>query len=387
MKIGIFRNENGGCDYYRATLPIRTACYHGQDKSCELWVNNIYHEVVNQTEKFKTMMESDIFIFQRLGGVDLIKKMREFIKDNNLKAKIVVDHDDDIFNVSPLSAHYADSGVEEIKIVHNGKLIHEWKDGFNIDIKKNKFRLDQIKKTVEGADMVTVTNENLAKVFRQYNGNVKILPNFVDVSEWNRPNILRENPNEIRIGWGGGQSHWEDLLIIRDVLKDVARRNRNVKIVMIGWKPLTMENDFRPGQFEYHDWVDMAAHPYRMALLDLDIGVIPIKDNKFNRCKSSIKWVEYSSLKIPSVCSYLEPYKEVADMETGADYGVFVENNDVRAWTEGLNKLINNKILRQQIGLNARRLVEDHFDINKKFHLWTDAYKELINGNPIKSPA
>jgi hypothetical protein len=305
MKVGIFRVSDTASDFYRTTLPLLTAAKYGQVESSQLWVANLYYEVANRTGKFMDVMTSDIFLLQRLGGQSVIDRMRQFIKDNNLKSKIVMDHDDDIFNTSPLSEHYADNGTEEVKIVHNGKLLHEWKDGININIKKNRIKMDDMKKTIGMVDMVTVTNENLANIFRPYNENVRILPNCIDVPEWNKLNIVRDNPEEIRIGWQGGHSHWEDLLMIRDPLKQICEKYPNVKIVMMGYMPVSMDKEFRQGQLEFKKWVEVPAHPYRLAAMDLDIGLIPLKKNQFNICKSPIKWVEYSALKIPSIASYV----------------------------------------------------------------------------------
>ena len=42
-----------------------------------------------------------------------------------------------------------------------------------------------------------------------------------------------------------------------------------------------------------------------------DIFIAPLLDNLFNRCKSQIKFLEYSVLGVAGVFSRLEPYKSV----------------------------------------------------------------------------
>ena len=287
-----------------------------------------------------------------------------------------MDYDDDIFHVSPLSNHYVDYGTEEIKIENNGQIIHEWKDGVNIDIKKNQNTIDEIKKSIESVDMITTTNDYLANVLREFNPSVKVLPNCVDLNQWNRLDIRRKNPDEIRICWAGGHSHWEDLYLIRTSLIEIARKYPNVKILMVGYMPQSMEKDFRPGQFEFHPWVETPAHPFRTAALDIDIAIIPCKDSIFNRSKSTIKWVEFSSLKIPCVASYVQPYRSIQDYDK-VNRGIFVDNNDENAWIRGIELLINDEKLRKEIGENGRKFVEDHHDINTQYHQWVDAFNEV----------
>jgi O-antigen biosynthesis protein len=190
--------------------------------------------------------------------------------------------------------------------------------------------------------------------------------------------IVRKNPEEIRIGWAGGHSHWEDLHMIREPLKEIGEKYPNVKIVMLGYKPATFEADYRKGQVEFHEWVDFAAHPYRLAAMDLDIGLIPLKENQFNMCKSEIKLVEYSALNVPSVCSYVGPYVNFSNHDQGEN-AIYIDGNDKSDWLNAMELLINNTGTRKKIGDRARKTVEDHYDINKKYTLWLDAYNKIMN--------
>ena len=384
MKIALFRNADGAADYYRALLPMKMAAKQKLSEFSECWISNIYYELSEQTKKSIETLHSDIYFLQRFGGSHVIDKMRAFSDNLKLGSKIIIDHDDDVFNVSPLSDHYHEHGTEEIKIMSGGKILHEWKDGVNIDLKQNRKTIDGVKRSLEKCDMITVTTGELAKVFKPYNDNVKVLPNCIDINEWNRLPILRKNKDEVRISWMGGASHWEDLLMVKNVLIDIAERHPNVKIVIVGYMPAGMEKNFKPGQLEYHDWVPTPAHPYRLAALDIDIAVIPLKDNIFNRGKSALKWIEMSALQIPSVLSFVTPYKEISDLD-GGDAGVFIEENDQNGWVKGLEMLISSPELREKIGKKARQVIENNFDINKRCHEWVDVYKEVLNASHSKS--
>lgn len=383
-KVCVFRASDGACDFYRTMLPVYTAGRAKEFQHRELWIANLLVTMGTDQKKFIEAMTSDIYFLQRINNSSLIDKLLSFKRDANIDARLVMDYDDDIFHVSPLSNHYADYGTEEIKIENNGKIIHEWKHGENINIKENQARMDEIKKSISKVDLITTTNDHLANIFREYNPNVKVLPNCVDLESWNRLDIRRKNSEEIRICWAGGHSHWEDLYLIRNSLIEISRKYPNVKILMVGYMPQSMEKDFRPGQFEFHPWVETPAHPYRLAALDIDIAIVPVKDSIFNRSKSIIKWVEFSSLKIPCITSYVPPYDIIQEADE-INKGVFVQNNDEDCWIKGMDLLINDANLRKEIGQNARQFVEKNYDINTQYHQWVKAFEEVKNGNPHES--
>lgn len=384
MKVTVFRASDGACDYYRTVIPVNTATINKAIIKKELWVSNLLVKIMQEEEKFVDAMNSDIYFLQRVASENLIRKIREFATGSKLDARLVMDYDDDVFNVSPLSNHYIDYGIEEVKIANNGKIVHEWKDGVNIDLAKNRKMIDNVKRACEQVDCITTTNEHLAKVYREFN-NVKVLPNCVDLKQWNKLPLLRKNPEEIRICWQGGHSHWEDLYLIRKSLIEIANKYPNVKIMMLGYMPVSMEKDFKPGQLEFHPWVETPAHPYRLAALDIDIAIIPLKDTIFNRSKSVIKWVEFSSLEVPCITSYVPPYDSIQDADE-LNKGIFVENNDVDGWVKGLQALIESPELRKTIGTNARNFVQQNFDINTQYHQWVDAFKEVkCQSLPIRS--
>jgi glycosyltransferase involved in cell wall biosynthesis len=81
-----------------------------------------------------------------------------------------------------------------------------------------------------------------------------------------------------------------------------------------------------------------------------------------------------SALGVPCVTSLVSPYKEIATEHNG----VFIKNNNPRGWVRGISLLIEDAILRANMGGYAQRYVEKNFDAKKNAHLWTDAYMTLL---------
>lgn len=132
-----------------------------------------------------------------------------------------------------------------------------------------------------------------------------------------------------------------------------------------------------PDRIEHHNWCDIMAYPYKAAILDLDFSIIPLIDTEFNRCKSSIKWLEMAALQVPAVTSYVAPYDKMMDLVP--NNGIFIEGNDMDAWWQGMNKLANEPITRIQMGKTARESVEQFYDANKTWKIWLDAFEECVS--------
>lgn len=364
MNITYLLRDDGACGWYRCESPMRLLAENSVAKVQSIKKGDTAGEI-------EKTLNADIVIIPRLGELPIIETAKTLQANGT---KIVIDHDDDMFTVSPFSPHYQEFGTEQVKVDVNGEVITLWEDGRNIDLKANVARLDGFKRAVEMADLVTVTTENLAKVYRQYNDNVKALPNCIDSRLWRKLPLKRENPDGVRLYWSGGSSHFEDMALLQDVLPEILNKYKNTKLILMGCKWDGTLKNIPKDRIEFHPWVHTKAYPYKSAILDVDISLIPLVDNEFNSGKSPIKWIEQSSLSVPSVCSLVSPYKEVYN---GAN-GVFVEDNDPQAWIKGISALIEDKPLRWQIGGQAEATVQRNFDIRTQYTQWADTYKELL---------
>jgi glycosyltransferase involved in cell wall biosynthesis len=365
MKVMYYLRDAGACGYYRADLPMKTM---------SKWTGTPLARIVHgdPIDKVLKMLDADVALLPRPSDEDMIEIIDVFREHG---VKTVADHDDDVFHISPLSPHYADYGIEEVKYNIGGKIVDLWKDGHNFDLAKNRKRLDFFKRSLSRTDAISVTTEELAKSYREYNDNVLVLPNCVDLDNWYKLPLKRDN-EEIRLFWQGGSSHYEDWLLLKDVLPVIFDKYPQVHLHIMGCKWDSTLDGCDPNRWTFHPWVHNEAYHYAVREIDPDICLIPLTDTAFNRGKSPIKWVEQGASGVPSVTSYCTPYKEVYD---GAN-GLFVEN-ETDAWIEGISYMIDNPLQRWDFGGKAKTTVRKNFDINKECLRWHDAYKELINGS------
>ena len=374
MKIVAIERDKTACNYYRILSPLSHLDEQGLAEVYFLNENDLHTD-----RAIQTALMSDIIVFQRPSTETWFKLIKTCQKYGKL---VVCDYDDDPFNTSPLNPYYQYVGVEEVQWQWpDGTKEWLWSEGMMsasgnkiFDIERNIANRDMFSLSFKKADLVTCTTSNLQSEFLKINSNTAILPNLIDLDFF--PSGIEFKKKEVRIGWQGGASHYEDLYEIKDAIKEVLVKNENTKFIYFGdMRFHGLFKDINPSQIEFHSWINHSAYPYKLATLNLDIGLCPITDNPFNRNKSSIKWMEYSALGIATVATNIPPYSiDISDRETG----LLVENN-TKSWFDNISGLALNYELRNKLSKQAYSQVEANYNIKNKAHLWLDAYSKLMN--------
>lgn len=378
MRIMAIERDILATNYYRILAPL--------SKADELGLAEVYfikEAELGEPNAANLAVMADVIVMCRPST----KAWFDFIKVCRKMGKVIVtDYDDDPFNTSPLNPYYAYVGIQPVE--------YQWADGtkemlwsedmvsqggkkiFNIEANIH-FR-DMFMLNFKKSDLVSCTTPILKEDFLKINPNVAVLPNFIDPDFY--PSGQEFVKREVRMGWQGGASHYEDLYLIRPAIGNILRRHKNVKFVYSGdMRFIGLFKDFPQDQIEYHPWVRHNAYPYKMYSLNLDIGLCPVVDNHFNRNKSAIKWLEYSVLNAATVASDIPPYSPViAHGHTG-----LLAKEDPRDWEQQIESLVIDKYARQRIARDANHEVLSNHNIHTKAHMWIDAYGKALKGEPM----
>jgi glycosyltransferase involved in cell wall biosynthesis len=226
------------------------------------------------------------------------------------------------------------------------------------------------------ADLVLVPTEELKNVADNFNPNVIVLPNYLDDTIWHL-RAPRDSSNDqlVRIGYMGSNSHTPDLALIASALIDILEKYDG-KVQLDVWGTPLPE---KLSDVEGINWYPSPTNNYRdfvkfFQTLDFDIAIAPLADNLFNRCKSNLKFLEYSANGVPGVYSRISPYESV--IEDGVNG--FLAGNEVE-WSNNLSKLIEDAILRQEMALAAQLEVSDNWLLSKNIRSWPDIFDKLTN--------
>ncbi|CAB3637552.1 glycosyltransferase family protein [Paraburkholderia rhynchosiae] len=234
---------------------------------------------------------------------------------------------------------------------------------------------------IRQASIATVSNEALRNKLRRIRPSVVVIPNGFDhdslpsgPSSWHEatpPKILFSNTDGIKLV----QFRKEFFKVIVEFLE----RHQDVSLEFWG--------DGFPEMSRIPRLVSkgfMENSAYKAAIRDAGymFSIVPLGGREdpdalfFNSCKSCIKYIDYGSLGIPGIYSRSPVYEEaVADEETG-----LLVNNTAEDWAAAMEKLYQDKQLRDSLRLNA------HADTHARFGLASPAkiFLELVTGeNPV----
>jgi glycosyltransferase involved in cell wall biosynthesis len=227
---------------------------------------------------------------------------------------------------------------------------------------------------IRNVDCLTVTTPPLQKLYSRMNDNVRIVPNSIDFNVWEKL-PTRYDGDEIRLLYTGASNHHEDWLFIAPVLADLQKEYPKLKIVLVGadWKSVPSGIDY--SRVEVNPWVDIDAYPHLLKSLCCDIGIAPISKIDFNDCRSSIKWLEYSALKMATVATRYGPYKR--DIQDGVT-GLLVEERP--DWKAALSRLIEDASYRKQLSNQAFKHCKATYDLNYVVDDWMNVFNSVVGG-------
>ena len=223
-------------------------------------------------------------------------------------------------------------------------------------------------------NLVTVTNPELRKYILNYNQNVTVLPNYLDDQVWQLKPLAKpgSSADKIIIGYMGGQTHPPDLALLIPVIKELIQRYP-ARLEFHFWggePPRELSNLPEVRWFNQITWNYQEFARYFQSQ-SADIFVAPLADNRFNACKSSIKYLEYGSMAVPGVFSNVAPYSSV--IQPGVN-GLLAGSTD--EWLQCLTQLIESPDLRQSIGSHALADLQSNWLLSRNAERWLAAYQQ-----------
>jgi glycosyltransferase involved in cell wall biosynthesis len=304
--LGLWFHPNAAA-YYRLDLPITAA-----GGSVLEW----------QTMKPETIEPARTLVVNRMGldtaqPLSTVGRIFDLLRDNG-KRRILVDWDDDLTAVpahntaiSPIFTQYA---VEALR----------------------------------RADGVVVTNSTLAGRVKKYNKVIYVVPNYIRASDWHDP--VERDDSDVWFVVAGSSTHSKDWEIVNRALHNIKKQRRDVKLRALGYLPPYLADicdDFIP-------WTSIEA--YQSALYGNDVGLCPLPDSAFNRCKSPIKAYEYALAGLAVIAS---PTQYGPILEEGRGLVCITEQD----WERAIIAYADDAARRKRDAAALRRYVIDTRDI------------------------
>ncbi|MBP9151215.1 MAG: glycosyltransferase family 4 protein [Flavobacteriales bacterium] len=196
---------------------------------------------------------------------------------------------------------------------------------------------------------VSCGNDYLANHARKFNKNVVVNPTTIDTE--NLHNRVKEFSSEkITIGWTGTHSTIKYLDALIPILKKLEKEFDFNFLVIADRKP-----DFDLKNLQFVPWNKQTEID---DLLKMDVGVMPLEDDKWANGKCGFKALQYMALGIPAMVSPVGVNTKIVDH--GANGWIC---NTQEEWEQTLRKILEKQLELRSFSAAARTKIEQHYSV------------------------
>jgi glycosyltransferase involved in cell wall biosynthesis len=236
---------------------------------------------------------------------------------------------------------------------YSRRIIYDYDDALMYSDSKpernDRSRQRRFRRTVELSDLVITGNPYLAEHAQKYNPRIEVLPTGLNTKAYTLE-TRSEKDGKIRLVWIGSKSTLKYLAEIKPVLEEIGSRFDNVVLRIISDDFFDLKN-MRMEKHQWHEDTEAAE------LINSDIGLAPLPDDRFTRGKCGFKILQYQAAGLPVVASPVGVNAEyVCDGVTG------FHATNTSQWMDRVSKLVMDQELRKQTGRAGKSRVRE-FDI------------------------
>ncbi len=225
---------------------------------------------------------------------------------------------------------------------------------------------------LENADIVKVDSPYFEKLLiEKYDSHVVYFPASVNFSWMDRERKKPKSGSALVIGYEGTSKEKDFEPVVPALLRIMKEYGSSIRLEFYGFVPERLENhpsvSFVQAEADYETFIR------RLYRSHWDIGIAPLEDTPFNRCKTNNKFREYAACEIPGIYSSSPAY---TDWVVHGETGVIVPHSE-EGWYEGLKQLIEDRQLRAHIQEQAELAARMHFSVDTCARQWR---KKILDG-------
>lgn len=235
----------------------------------------------NGRTDWPNLLDIDLAFVQRPNTQDAARSIAEIKK---LNIPVVIDYDDDLFNVDPSNPVY--------------------------DIHESDDKKEAARECIRLADVVFASTNGLRDVLLEEvpQANVVVIGNAVDDYLFHVEPSFHERNNIIVMR--GSSSHSIDWTPYAGEIIQLMKDLPDYKLAVMGYHPDWLREipDSQLMMFQFQD-----IPTYFQSLMELrpKLGIVPLADTKFNNSKSNIAWQEFTLAGAAVMSSYVGEFTQV----------------------------------------------------------------------------
>ena len=254
-------------------------------------------------------------------------------------------------------------------------------DGKDITKWKKKF----LRKSLTVANLIWSSSERICEKYKGITKDGRAVQMDTIIRDTEFRTSEKKKSDEIRIVYAANPDH---VVLFDEYIKPILPRfseiKKSISITFIGVHP-DIDNEIIPPNLniKYIETMPFVKYRTYMNENDFDIGLAPIWDDEFSKCKYINKYLEYGIFQIPAIFSNLEPYNRV--VEDGKNG--FLVNNTPEQWYVVLKKVIEDRHLRETCGENALNSIKRDYSEEYLVNRLRKQFPELFEYQATKRMA
>ena len=240
--------------------------------------------------------------------------------------------------------------------------------GFDRDGRPRLRMQKRLRSMARFADHITCGNSYLASLVESDDRpKVTVVPTSIDTHRFAPSQLATaSNGERIVVGWIGSRATLGYLDQVLPVLADV--KGIVLKVVADSSDSLHLDR-LGDTPFEFESW---SAETEVAQTASFDIGIMPLPDNDFTRGKCGCKALQYMAMGLPTICS---PVGMNCELVQPGINGLLAGSLD--EWGRSLQRLVDDVVLRRQIGKHGRRHVIEHFSVATAVEQMGDVFEQV----------
>ncbi|MEY4875455.1 MAG: hypothetical protein RL708_604 [Bacteroidota bacterium] len=243
----------------------------------------------------------------------------------------------------------------DLKIPLMEKIIYKLNKNVVIDFWDSVFegQLELTIQSVKYSKVVTVSNSFLYENFSKWHSNVLMWNISIVTSKYKvKTDFTIQQPT--RLVWTGLPHNLKNLGYIFPTLIKV-NKTHPIVLVIIGRKA----PEVKELNIEHHFWNESTFHNL---LQSADIGIYPEKNSIHANGKSAMKVMDFLSTGLPMIGVPYGLPKEVKHLQH-----LYIADGETE-WEIGLKKMIEEEVLREQLGKAARNTIVENYDVKASYN-------------------
>ncbi|MEC4985055.1 MAG: hypothetical protein SAJ37_02410 [Oscillatoria sp. PMC 1068.18] len=245
--------------------------------------------------------------------------------------------DDDLLNITPVL------GEEIQKRLGNPEVVTE-----------RKYLLENVDLIYSSTEYLA---EKLAQVFPQQQIFHGVYPPYLGHLVNKKVETEKKADSEFKFGYMGSKGHNQDLRAIAAAIAQVLTDYPQTKFEIFGTVSLPEELTCFGDRVKSHKVIkQFDKFLQQLYQLNWDVGLAPIEDTEFNRCKSLSKYLEYTAAEIPIIARNLNVYNQTINSKNG-----LIANQD--QWYEKITLLLHKPELRNELIAGAKQTCSTKFKL------------------------